>query len=120
MTCDTYLKTRQIIKILYYGVVMTDNLNCLGLGLKMKNVSHETNHKYLKTLEPRQTSLRLISIQCLKTTIDLIFSKKFLKRMDTQKLSKLHFVGLKTCIEIKIYIEKLFNNLNTDLGNFKT
>ena len=118
MTCDTYLKTRQIIKILYYGVVMTDNLNCLGLGLKMKNVSHETNHKYLKTLEPRPTSRRRILIQCLKTTIDFIFSKKFLKRMDTQKLSKLHFVCLKTYKKQKSCF--YCNNLNTDLGNFKT
>ena len=64
---------------------MTDNLSCLGLGLKIKNASQETNHKYLKTLEKRPTSRRRISIQCLKTTIDFIFSKKFLNRMETQK-----------------------------------
>ena len=59
---------------------MTDNLSCFGWGLKIKNASHETNHKYLKTLETRPTSRRRISIQCLKMTIDFIFSKKFLNK----------------------------------------
>ena len=42
---------------------MTDTLSCLGLGSKIKNLSHETNHKYLKTLEVRPTSRRRISMQ---------------------------------------------------------